>query len=41
VVGTFDAIEIWKPERFTTVDDEAREAQPGRRWDDEPVGAEA
>jgi MraZ protein len=34
VAGTFDAIEIWKPERFTAVEAEGLDEEPGRQWDD-------
>jgi MraZ protein len=34
VAGTFDAIEIWKPERFAAIETEGRDEAPARRWDD-------
>jgi MraZ protein len=35
VVGTFDAIEIWRPERFATIDTEGRDERPSRAWADD------
>jgi MraZ protein len=35
VAGTFDAIEIWRPERFVAIENEGRDEAPSRRWDDE------
>jgi MraZ protein len=35
VAGTFDAIELWKPERFTAIEAEGRNEEPGRQWGDE------
>ena len=35
VVGTFDAIEIWRPERFQTVETEGRDELPPRTWTNE------
>lgn len=32
VAGTFDAVEIWQPERFTTIEAEGRAEEPGRQW---------
>lgn len=34
IAGTFDAIEIWKPERFEAIESEGRAEEPGRRWED-------
>jgi len=35
VAGTFDAIEIWRPERFRSVEAEGRAEDPGRQWEDD------
>lgn len=35
VAGTFDAIEIWRPERFHAIESEGRDEEPGRTWEDE------
>jgi len=32
VAGTFDAIEIWKPERFSAIESEGRDEVPPRPW---------
>ena len=34
VAGTFDAIEIWRPERYARIDAEGHDEQPTRQWDD-------
>ncbi|TVR25308.1 MAG: hypothetical protein EA389_09055 [Ilumatobacter sp.] len=34
VAGTFDAVEIWKPDRFWAVEAEGQDEEPGRQWDD-------
>ncbi len=34
VAGNYDAIEIWKPERFLTVEAEGRDEEPARAWED-------
>ena len=34
VAGTFDAIELWKPERFEAIEAEGRDEEPTREWAD-------
>lgn len=34
VVGVFDAIQLWKPERYAALELEAADEDPGRPWDD-------
>jgi MraZ protein len=34
VAGTFDSIELWKPERFSSIEAEGRDEEPGRQWGD-------
>jgi MraZ protein len=35
VVGNFDMIEVWRPERFHVLEREGHDEQPTRRWEDE------
>ena len=35
VSGLFDAVEVWKPERFEVVRVEGDDESPGRVWDDD------
>jgi MraZ protein len=35
IVGNFDVVELWKPQRYEVVRSEDDEQQPMRRWDDE------
>jgi transcriptional regulator MraZ len=35
VNGLFDAVEVWKPERFEVVRGEGDDESPGRVWDDD------
>ena len=35
VAGMFDAVEVWKPERFETVQVEGDDEEPARVWGDQ------
>lgn len=34
IAGNYDAIEIWKPERFHVLEAESRDEGPAREWED-------
>jgi MraZ protein len=34
IAGTFDAIELWRPERFHAIEAEGRAEEPTRQWED-------